>query len=283
MLIRKGFLYIMAVLCSTSICSALTNTVSITSLDNHGNLAWTNSTSAAFTAPLSNAVYQVLTTTNLLKPWSVLAGFESVPATNLLVTTQIPTNNGPVRFYRIALLTPVLADSIADFSRTQGSNNWFYGYYDGTSPTPYTTGDFKQMTNFITGTPGGNGDAWFVDPNTVWTELWANGGHPNGTYTSGERNQVVQWSVRRWVSPIAGTIHIQGALIDLSPGAGNGVIGHCIIDGTEVNSHTIDDGGQARFAFDAQVQVGSFLDLAIDPRDGWDWADGTAFYVTISQ
>ena len=53
----------------------------------------------------------------------------------------------------------VLADSIFDYSKSQGKNNWFYGYYDGdgkgegngVDPSgPYTDDDFAQMKQFQT-------------------------------------------------------------------------------------------------------------------------------------
>ncbi len=283
MFFRTSLVALAAWLSTACFCQAIPNTIYLSSLDSAGHLRWQNTTTAAFTEPVSNAVYQVQATTNLLQPWTPLPGFTSVHASNLTVSVQVPTNNSTTCFYRVALLTRILADSTADFSGVQGSNNWYYGYYDGTSTTPFTTGDFKPMTNFLAAGAGAFGDAWFASPGNVWTSLWAIGGHPNGVTTSGGREQVNQWSVRRWVSPVSGTIHIYGALVDLNAGAGNGVIGHCMIDGVEVSSYVINDGGHADFVFDATVRIGSLVDLAIDPRENWDVADSSAFYVTISQ
>src|ERR1051326_5556238 len=85
--------------------------------------------------------------------------------------------------------TPVtLADSVAEFSGTQGSNNWFYGYWDKTSdsdgiydptndfvPFPRSTGITLSSTNFW------NGTKWdWPAGNPPWTELTSTGGQGSG-------------------------------------------------------------------------------------------------------
>jgi len=173
-------------------------------------------------------------------------------------------------------LNPPLADSIADFSGTQGSNHWFYGYYDGSSATPYSTGDFQPMTNYTDG-------VWSVQPGAYWTLLTSYGGHPNGTTTSFGRQPIVQWAVRRWISPISGAIQVYGVVQDLDSSGGNGVKGHVLLDGQEVAGYTLDNGGATNFQFQVTVHEGSLLDIGIDPRDGNDPFDTTAFSVTLTR
>src|SRR5262245_34636889 len=36
----------------------------------------------------------------------------------------------------------LVADSVAGFSGTQGQSGWWYGFYDGDPPTPFTPADF---------------------------------------------------------------------------------------------------------------------------------------------
>ncbi len=45
--------------------------------------------------------------------------------------------------------TPLVADSAAEFSGTQGQNGWNYGYYDGDSASPFTPTDFEEFPLFI--------------------------------------------------------------------------------------------------------------------------------------
>jgi hypothetical protein len=266
---------------AANFCFAITNQIYFTTFTKAGLLAWTNATPVSVASSTANSIYQIQWATNLAGTWEVLPGFETITGSVAQVQISTPTNSSS--FYRVLCLNPVAADSTVDFSTVQGYNNWFYGYYGGNSATPYSTGDFQQMTNFV---PGGgfNGlDAWFVENGTYWTSLWYNGGHPNGIVTSHGRASLQQWAVRRWVSTASGTIHIYGVLADLDNSSGNGVIGHIIIDGNDLSDYTIDNGGQTNFVFNAVVNVGSLVDFAIDPRDNNDYADSTAFYFTIQR
>src|SRR5438093_737764 len=67
------------------------------------------------------------------------------------------------------------ADSQAGFSGTQGSNGWWYGYYDlsGDLTSGYdATNDFNLCQVW-------DGTAWYAVTN-FWTSLSARAGHPNG-------------------------------------------------------------------------------------------------------
>ena len=255
---------------------AITNSIYITSFDRTGQLTWTNSTPVAFPVTITNSVYQISTAANLSGSWQILPGYDAIRPSNSLATILITPINADKQFYRVSVTNPVLADSIADFSGTQGKNNWYYGYYDGTSATPWTTGDFKLMTNYTSST-------WYVLDGTYWTRLWDSGGHPNGVTTSGGRKKVNQWAVRRWVSNVTGLIYLYGTVLDNNPNNGNGVICHVIADSTEVANYNIDNGGGTNIAVTISVSLGSLVDFAIDPKDGNDLNDSTDFYVTIQQ
>jgi hypothetical protein len=78
--------------------------------------------------------------------------------------------------------TTVHANSCTDFSYTAGaaqatpSNNWLYGYYDGTfNPTAFTLMHEQD--------PNGAFGFWANDFNHFWTTLDAFGGHPNSVNT----------------------------------------------------------------------------------------------------
>src|SRR5262249_10948146 len=138
-----------------------------------------------------------------------------------------------------------LADSVKDFSGTQGQGNWYYGFYEGALPNP----TFQQMTQFSGGT-------WFVNQNNLLTSLADEFGPPNGTTTTGGRQATEQWAVRRWVSPGAGDVTLSGilAMADASSG-GNGVTGHIRLNGTEIWSRHIDAGDIVGFNYAVSVQV----------------------------
>jgi hypothetical protein len=99
--------------------------------------------------------------------------------------------------------TNVIADSVADYSITQGYKNWYYGYCVGS----YAQNAFSQFTaNFNC---CGLGDAWATSQN-VWTAMWRWGGTPNGLDGNGGHDKVLQVAVRRWVSTTEGNVTIAG-------------------------------------------------------------------------
>ncbi len=179
----------------------------------------------------------------------------------------------------------IVFDSVNEFSGVQGQDGWQYGYYDGDHPTaPFSTQDFEQLPTFGNPQNPANPPYWYDTWGSggVWTLLGAQWGHPNGTVTSGGRQTVVHWAVRRWVSDISGPVNITGELADADTGPGNGIIGHILVDGTEVFSQTIDDGDSlgVSYSVDVNLSVGSIVDFAIDPRNENDLADSTVFTST---
>jgi len=120
----------------------------------------------------------------------------------------------------------VRANSCTDFSyqspndQSAPTNNWVYGYYQGTAETLDPTG-FNIMTQQV---PQGQFGWWAVDFNHLWTSLDAFEGHPNSPNTdlhpppycdpimgncgTGPDNNpahsedfIEQWAVRRYVVP----------------------------------------------------------------------------------
>lgn len=156
----------------------------------------------------------------------------------------------------------VIMDSVAEFSNTQGQNDWSYGYYNG-DLNAYTPGDFELMTQFSAST-------WSVQTGTggFWTSLTAAGGHPNGLTTSGGRQSIDHWAVRRWTSDSIGTLTLDGNLSKSNFSGGTGIIGHIFVDGLEVFSQGITgtDGLGVNYSFDINIGIGSIVDFAIDPN-----------------
>jgi hypothetical protein len=176
----------------------------------------------------------------------------------------------------------LLADSVADFSLTQGDHSWLYGYDTGTfeSFTPMP----KQST--ITAYMPVSKDTWdcWVSDTAHWTQIFQFGAHPNGTISSQPSNSVLQRAVRRWVCTYDGRINIVGeiAKIDVTPGGSNGVDASVYVDGgLPLYTTTIDgeDGGGRSFRVPTPttVHVGSFVDFVLDPHEGDDRHDLSRF------
>jgi hypothetical protein len=199
----------------------------------------------------------------------------------------------------VATAGPAVANSVTDFSGTQGLHGWSYGYYDGDAPSPYTPADFEPLPVF-------DGTKWLIQetpwlggpgppPNGYWTRLTATGGHPNGNLTTTALS-ANHWAARRWTSSRQALYTISGIFADDSPAlnppppqaAYNGVIGHIFVDGTEVLTLPINEGGNTPYSFSLPLSAGSMIDFAIDakihatdPDRTSDWTDSTTFTVQI--
>jgi hypothetical protein len=193
----------------------------------------------------------------------------------------------------VATAGPLVADSVAQFSGTQGLHGWSYGYYDGDSASPYTPADFEQFPLF-------DGAKWLIEetgppiPRGYWTQVSATGGHPNGNLTT-TAHSANHWAVRRWTSTGPSLYTISGILADDSPAQippafpeYNGVVGHIFVDGTEILTLPINEGGNINYSLTVPVNSGSIVDFAIDaknyrndPNRTSDWTDTTTFIAQI--
>lgn len=173
----------------------------------------------------------------------------------------------------------VLTISDDDFSDQQGFKGWHYGYFDGSSDTPWRLDDFAPLPFFD--------DAWRRETGVggYWTAVTRAGGHPNGLISSGGRLEEENCAVRRWVADADYVLQLSGRLWDAdpTPGHGNGVIGHIMVDGETIWQQTIDNGNQAgvEYALEVCTVEGTIIDFAIDPRDSDDGCDDTGFISMI--
>lgn len=136
---------------------------------------------------------------------------------------------------------PPIADSVAEFSGTQGQDNWFYGYYNLRDDVEngngvYDPGDFIPFLNDGSNTVSNDPafGAWKDSPNHwdggkwdllnnaapvshgPWTEITATGGHPAA---NAQGDEEVHWNIRRWESEVNGEVRIRGTV---SNGSANG-------------------------------------------------------------
>ena len=169
----------------------------------------------------------------------------------------------------------VVADSVADFSDTQGLNGWWYGYYDGN----LTAATFKLLPSYQV---YWEEPMWyFQHPQEVadsyWTNLTPEGGHPNGIYGRGTL-PVEQWAVRRWISDVSGSITISGTICAVSL---RGMTTGVRVDGNEVFSTVPPQPPEMSYSFTTTVSAGSTVDFIIAPTDHDDWYGKTKFTAAI--
>jgi Glycosyl hydrolase catalytic core len=227
-----------------------------------------NPGTTAFTAAATGAV----TTTDLMGNASALQ-----PAGGL-VTLELTDEPVYVLGQLQSLPAPdatLLADSAADFSDQQGWGNWYYGYFKGgAAPGPYSAGSFVPMDTYTS-------DDWNYRWNgpSQWLEIMS------GQQQPGTANHLQQWAVRRWVSPVAGTVRLQGRF-DATSNQGDGVHARIFVDGQSVFEQQLSAGTVLGAAFDLPVGVhqGSDVDFAVDPGPGTDDSyDATLFSVRITR
>jgi hypothetical protein len=197
--------------------------------------------------------------------------------------------NGVLVADRNAPVSATVADSVAEFSGTQGQGNWLYGYYNQSADAVpgYQPGDFAPFpraegphsaSNYWTGSIWD----WYAG-NPPWDTLDANGGHPNGS-----NNGQVHWAIRRWVSEAAGTLRLSLRHAKANTGGGNGTTARVLHNGLQVFSNTVagtDGLGRTAVLLLSNVVVGDPIDFAIDPlgTDGTqgDGFDGTVFTASV--
>jgi hypothetical protein len=177
----------------------------------------------------------------------------------------------------------ILADSVADFSLTQGDYGWFYGSDSG------DVADFEPLarTSVITTFVPPSKDLWdcWASEATHWTQIFRLGAHPNGTDTSPPSVAVLERAVRRWVSDYSGDVIIRGEAAKLDLIGSNGVVALVYVDGVELRSITLagDDSAGVAYEVPATLQVGSKVDFVLDPRDGDDHHDLSRFTGVVSR
>lgn len=173
----------------------------------------------------------------------------------------------------------ILADSVLDFSGTQGTGQgqWHYGYYqtagdsDSFLPLSYDAGE-----NIWEETPTRPGQPGAIAGSSSWALLTSQGGHPSA-FPRGQR-----WVVRRWISDYAGAVEVSGFFGDVNTN-GN-VLGRVLLSGVQhqvMESQTVNQ--EESYSFLATLQLGDRLDFALDPNgpDGNDSARFTAQVQTI--
>jgi hypothetical protein len=158
--------------------------------------------------------------------------------------------------------TRVIASSNDDYSKTQGGNNWFYGYLKNGAFT-----ELEQVETMWGYNWGGITKNLVISPSNM---------HPD--IIKGEAAP----AVLRWKSPVAGKVTIRGHWEN--KGKGDGVKGTIVVDGREISSHQVGGGSPERVPIEIPVEVktGSLVDFICNPNASVNY-DATDREFTISQ
>src|SRR5205814_1947069 len=153
---------------------------------------------------------------------------------------------------------------------------WFYGDFNGgaTAPAPsYSAAAFVPFPR--AGGPPGTNNLW---DGASWD--WWNGNPPFdeiGQYVmnpNGLNSGNIHWVIRRWVSKVSGTLTVDYKIEKLVAG-GAGVTVRIFRNGAQRDTVTLPGTNAtvvARSIDISGVQVGDFIDIALDPM-----GSGTAF------
>ena len=118
-----------------------------------------------------------------------------------------------------------LADSVEDFSGTQGARGWSYGSYNKTADANGTYNaatDFNNTNSNLTF----SGGAWSLGPgDPPWTAIGPADLRPN----SGPEH----WAIRRYTSAYAGRVRIAG-ILGIFQECGGGTRARIYVDGAQV-------------------------------------------------
>ncbi len=244
---------------------------------------------AAFTQrePSSDGVYSILFTrpdgTQIRVMWALAPTLFAVAgvtgATDILgnavgVGGQLSLTDsplyvkGPLEGLPAAPNQTLLTDSTLDFAGVQGQHGWWYGQFTGGGP-------FILLANYTVAN---------------WTQEWV-GAYPYLDISPGDQHPSIGSqqpiaAVRRWISTVAGMVHVVGGF-ECENAGGDGV-GVALI-GAGQPAHPRGLIRRARPPVDPDdplhgaVNVGSTIDFVVDPGPGLNIDfDATAVNATIS-
>lgn len=189
---------------------------------------------------------------------------------------------GTVSAFREWRPDKLLADATLDFGLERRSGDWRYGHYDGDGVGsgdgkgalgPYTDDDFEPLVE--------RRDRWgafWGEPSYEAVRLASDSGHPD--ISSGKP----VWAVRRWISPVRGTVHLNGLIGTNHRGDGTEVL--ILRDGVELWRRDVrgeQPSLETRYDLDVDVRPGTRLDFAVTPGSAGDINyDSTVFTASIT-
>ncbi|MEH6538409.1 MAG: LamG-like jellyroll fold domain-containing protein, partial [Psychroserpens sp.] len=158
------------------------------------------------------------------------------------------------------------ANSVNDFSGTQGQGNWSYGQYFA-----FDSNGFVEMPNYSQ-----------INIYADTFDAWNNTGQPPFLTSSlGHPGQDLKWAVRRWTSNMDGTIYISGDFFDFDTGGGDGANIRILKNGNQVLEYLNIPSVSESYAINLSVVQGDVIDFAIDPKFTYTY-DTTHFTANIA-
>ena len=176
---------------------------------------------------------------------------------------------------QLGFTTVTFADSVVDFSGTQGRSNWFYGYWSKTldADQVYAPAEFVPFADDAwRGNPGG----W--DPvlsGAPLTQITSTGAQPNGS-NNGEE----QWAIRRYLSTTEGTVRISGTIAHPGDACGDGTVVRIIVDGKELFRRAVFH-ASIGYSILVPVRLGSTVDFALESGALGDACETTIFTAVL--
>ena len=171
----------------------------------------------------------------------------------------------------------VLADSVEQFSGTQGADGWSYGYWEQTTDKKYDSStDFRLLKNYghdpinrlSSNVEFKTGKLWNLEDGRSYVSLWAEGGHAHSSTREAKRIDKTQWAVRRWTSNTKSAATIRGRIGKVMPWGKNWG-GNCraiiTVDGQDVFTSTMNEKG-LDYAVKVELQQGTKIDFLIGPN-----------------
>jgi len=179
--------------------------------------------------------------------------------------------------------TTNIAGSTLEYSGTQGTNGWTYGYYNRTTDAGgvYSGSEFQLLPS------NGSGGYALAGP-PPWTTITNNlDGHPNATNSAPNEEH---WVVRRYTVGAGeggGAVDVNWLLRKANPNCGDGVTGYLFHNGNQIDTASIafsNATGVFRNASIPSVSAGDTIDLMLSPTDpANDSCDGSQFFMDLNR
>jgi len=209
----------------------------------------------------------------VLVPWDASLGSAwQMPGFDDSTWSSVPTGVGFELGGQAAFTPELLADSVAEFSGTQGQDNWFYGYWNKQFDADgvYADADFVPFpNNYWTG-------AVWDWPGTPLAMLTAQGGSPSAN--DGTLFLPDLWAVRRYVNDYDGPVTITGTLGQSS--------GWVYVTATGVNLNTLlyiyQTGAGQGYIDDVKLVAGSVPEAGANLVVNGDFESGSLSPWTVS-
>jgi len=144
----------------------------------------------------------------------------ALPGFNDSSWSALPTGVGYETDGLVPFVPATMANSVTEFSGTQGQNNWFYGSWDQKADADgiYADSEFTPFPNAGGGWSAANffnGSIWdWFAGDPPFTQLTGQGGRPSSE--NGNAALPDHWVVRRYVNEFDGPLTISGSLTHTS-------------------------------------------------------------------